>query len=95
MSLGDEVGRGETKEFIDGYKLYYVRKNNTRNEVGIVVDKDLKEKIVGLKRLGDKIITIKLVLEEDIMNTISACAPHARLDENVKRQFWEEMDGLI
>ena len=37
----------------DGYKLFYAGENNTRNGVSIVVDKDLKEKIVGVKRLGE------------------------------------------
>ena len=48
--------------------------------MGIVVDKDLKEKIVRVKRLGDRIITIKLVLEEDIIRVFSAYASRARLD---------------
>lgn len=43
-----------------------------KNKMGIVIDKDLKEKIVGVKRLSDRIITIKLVLEEDIIHIISA-----------------------
>ena len=34
-------------ELTDGYKLFCARKNNTRNGVGIVEDKDLKEIIVG------------------------------------------------
>ena len=52
----------KAKELADGYKLFYTGKNNTRNGVGIVVDKYLKEKIVVVKRLSDRIITIKLVL---------------------------------
>ena len=67
----------KAKELTDCYKFFYVGKNNTANEVGIVVDKDLKEKIVRVKKLGDRIIEIKLVLEEDIINIISAYAPQA------------------
>ena len=65
----------KAKELADGYKLFYIGKNTTRKEVGIVVDKDLKEKITRVKRLGDRIIGIKLVLEEDIIHIISAYAP--------------------
>ena len=46
-------------------------------------------------RLGDRLISIKLVLEEDIVHIISASASNVGLDVSVKRQFWEEMDGLI
>ena len=45
--------RDKAKELADGYKLFYAGKNKTRYSVGIVVDKDLKEKIVGVKRLGE------------------------------------------
>lgn len=39
------------KELTNSYKLYYIGNNNARNGVRIVVDKDLKEKIVGVKRV--------------------------------------------
>ena len=56
-SLHETMWKGDkAKELIDSYKLFYARKNNTRNGVGIVVDKDLKEKIVRVKRVGDRII---------------------------------------
>ena len=55
------------KELIDGYRLQYLGKNYAKKGESIIVDKDLKEKIVGVKRLGDRLITIKRVLEEDIM----------------------------
>lgn len=49
-------------------------KNNDKNIVGIIVDTDLKEKIVSVKRTGDKLITNKLVLEEDVIHIISSYA---------------------
>ena len=55
--------------------------------MGIVVDKDLKEKIVRVKRLGNRIIAMKLVLEEDIIHIINAYAPKAGLDVSVNSQF--------
>ena len=64
----------KAKDRVDGYKFFYARKN-TRNGVGIVVDEDLKKKIVEVIRLGDKIIAIKLMLEEDIIHIISTYAP--------------------
>lgn len=62
-------------------------RNNARNGIGIVVDKDLKERIFGLKRLDDRLIAIKLVLRKiyNILHFVSAYEPHARLAENIKR----------
>lgn len=51
--------------------------------------------IVRVKRLSDVLVAIKLVLEVDILLIISAHATQARLNESVKRQFLEEMNGLI
>lgn len=50
-----------------------------------MLNKGLKENIVGAKRLGDGLITIKLVFEEDIIYSISACVPHVGLDESAWR----------
>lgn len=44
------------EELTDDLKVYYTGKNNARNRVSIVVAKNLKEKIVGLCRLGDRMI---------------------------------------
>ncbi|KAJ1279118.1 hypothetical protein BS78_04G131400, partial [Paspalum vaginatum] len=37
----------------------------------------------------------KLVIGDLILNVISAYAPQVGLDENVKRQFWEDLDGMV
>ena len=76
--------RSKVEDLADGSKLYYTRKNNAENGVGVVVDKDLKEKIVRVKRLGGRLIAIKLVLKKDVIRIISAYAPQARSYESVK-----------
>lgn len=47
--------------FIWKLKFYVIVNKFVRNGVDIVVDKDLKEKIVGAKRSGDRLKVIKLV----------------------------------
>ncbi|KAJ1279057.1 hypothetical protein BS78_04G125900, partial [Paspalum vaginatum] len=41
------------------------------------------------------IIIVKLVIGDLILNVISACAPQVGLDESFKRQFWEDLDGMV
>ncbi|KAL4179673.1 hypothetical protein AMTRI_Chr13g88450 [Amborella trichopoda] len=60
---------------IDRYKLWYTRKDNNKNGVGIIVDKDLKDKVINVKRIGGRLLFIKLSLKEEIINVISAYAP--------------------
>ena len=67
-----------------GFKLYYTGKYRNRNEVGIIVDKNFKDDIVIVIRKGDKLILVKLVLGENIINIVSAYAPQVGLDEHTK-----------
>ncbi|XP_070039097.1 uncharacterized protein [Nicotiana tomentosiformis] len=40
-------------------------------------------------------MTIKLVVGECTLNIVSAYAPYAGLDEDVKRRFWEGLDEIV
>ena len=51
--------------------------------------------MVGVRRQGDRIILVKLVVGDMVLNVISAYAPQVGLDESAKRQFWEDLDGLV
>jgi hypothetical protein len=60
-----------------------------------VLDKGLNDRVVDIKRQGDKIILVKLLIGDLIFNIISAYAPQIGLNESVKMQFWEELDALV
>jgi exonuclease III len=78
-----------------GFKLWYTTTTSTKNGVAIVLDKSLKDGVVGIKRQGDRIILVKLLVGDLVLNVISAYAPQIGLNESVKRQFWEEFDALV
>jgi hypothetical protein len=78
-----------------GFKLWYTGNTSTKNDVGIVLDKSLKDGVVDIKHQGDKIILVKLLVGDLIFNVISAYAPQIGLNESVKMQFWEELDALV
>ncbi|XP_042499841.1 craniofacial development protein 2-like [Macadamia integrifolia] len=80
---------------LDDFKLWYLGDQSGRGGVDIVVDKDLKNNVVDVKRVGDKIISLKLVLDKEVVNIISVYVPQAGLDESYKLQFWEHMDELM
>jgi hypothetical protein len=60
-----------------------------KNGVGVLIDNSLKDGVVDVKRLGDRIILVKLVIGDLVLNVISAYAPQVGLNENSKREFWE------
>ena len=77
------------------YKLFYSGKDRHRNGVGIIVAKDLVDNVVSVVRKGDRIMLVKLVIGEDIINFISAYAPQVRLDNQTKKIFWDLLDAAI
>lgn len=54
-----------------GFKIRYSRKVKHRNSMRIVVDKGVKNNVVEVKRFGDKIIVLRMVLKEEILNIMS------------------------
>ncbi|XP_042483869.1 uncharacterized protein LOC122064208 [Macadamia integrifolia] len=79
--------KGMKAKMLDEFKLWYVGDQSGRGGVGIVVDKDLKNDVVDVKRVRGRIISLKLVLDKEVVNFISVYAPQAGLDESCKLQF--------
>jgi hypothetical protein len=78
-----------------GFKLWYTGNTSTKNDVGIVLDKSLKDGVMDIKRQGDMIVLVKLLVGDLVFNVTSAYAPQIGLNESVKMQFWEELDTLV
>jgi len=55
--------------------------------VGVIIDKQLLEDLVEVRRKGDRILLVKLILGRKISNIISVYAPQVGVDESSKRQF--------
>nr|XP_016504330.1 PREDICTED: craniofacial development protein 2-like [Nicotiana tabacum] len=79
----------------DGYKLWYSGVHRGKNEVGILVDSHLRESVVEVRRVNDRLMTIKLVVGECTLNVVSAYAPQVGLDEEIKMHFWEGLDDIV
>ena len=80
---------------VDGFKLWYSGGSRGRNGVGILVDEDLRNYVVEVRRTNDRIMSIKLIIGRHIVNVVSAYAPQAGLDEEVKKLFWEDLDEVV
>ncbi|XP_074266046.1 uncharacterized protein LOC141588505 [Silene latifolia] len=57
------------------YKLWYMGKDKSRNGVGIVIDKYYIDDVVEVSRKSDRIMSIKLVVGEEVLTVISAYTP--------------------
>jgi hypothetical protein len=70
-----------------GFKLQYTGNTSTKNGVGIVLDKSLKDGVVDIKRQENKIILVKLLVGDLVFNVISVYTHQIGLNESVKMQF--------
>ena len=72
----------KAKEVEDtGFKLWYTGTTSGRNGVGILIDRNLKDGVVDVRRQGDRIILVRLVVGDSTLNVISAYAPQVGLSE--------------
>ena len=66
----------KAKELGGGCKLIRSGANKKgRNGVGIVLSKDLKEDLISVSKRSDGVMSIKLGVEETLVNIICAYAP--------------------
>ena len=74
--------KGQKAKEVDNtsFKLWYTGKTSNKNGVGVLIDKSLKDG-VEVRRQGDRIILVKLVISDIFLNVISAYAP--------SRPWWE------
>ncbi|XP_019233549.1 PREDICTED: uncharacterized protein LOC109214116 [Nicotiana attenuata] len=79
----------------DVFKSWYSGRMGSKNEVGILVDRDLRELVVEVKRVSGRLMSIKLIVGFFTLNVIIAYVPQVGLDKEVKRLFWEDLDGVV
>ena len=53
----------------------------------VIIDKQLLENVVEVRRKSDRILLVKLILDREIFNVVSVYAPQVGLDESSNRQF--------
>ncbi|XP_019228748.1 PREDICTED: craniofacial development protein 2-like [Nicotiana attenuata] len=87
--------KGTRSRDIDGFKLWYSGSAGDKNGVGILVDRDLRELVVEVRRVNDRLMSIKLVVGGFTLNMISAYAPQVGLNQEVKKQFWDDLDEMV
>ncbi|XP_070041636.1 uncharacterized protein [Nicotiana tomentosiformis] len=75
--------------------IKYSRGVGGKKGVGILLDRDLRELVVDVRRVNDKMLSIKLVVNGFTFNMISAYVPQVGLREEIKKRFWEDLDEVV
>ena len=83
----------KTKELGDGYKLIFSGANGRGNNgVGIIFDGDTKNKVTSVCRRSDRVMSVKLQLNEMELNIVSVCAPQVGCQNEEKDRFWRDVE---
>ena len=87
--------KGQKTSVLKGYKQWYAGLDGKRSGVGILVANDLLKQVVEVRRCNDRIMLVRIVVGEEVFSIISAYGPQVGLDEEVKREFWDNLGDLI
>jgi exonuclease III len=86
----------KSRDIGNNYQLIYNGTTNARNGVGIVLDGSLRDRIVKVERISDRIISVKLAMDgQPCLNVVSAYAPQSGCDSSEKQQFWDDMEEVL
>ncbi|KAK3553859.1 hypothetical protein QTP70_012695 [Hemibagrus guttatus] len=59
-----------------GFKLFYYGVDTKRNGVGVVLKEEFVKKVLEVKRVSDRVMSLKLEIEGVMLNVVSGYAPH-------------------
>lgn len=88
------------REIDEVYKIKYLEKASTRNGIVVIVNEEMKERMVEVVEKNDYVITmVKVVVEDKVLNIICVYALQVGFEESQKVQFWQKkyevMQGII
>lgn len=85
----------KAREIGEGYKFYYCGSDGKRNGVGVVLDAKLKECVTEVKRMNDRLIIVKVMVQNILLNVMSIYAPQTGCDDKEKERFWMDFDRVV
>nr|ADI61822.1 endonuclease-reverse transcriptase [Bombyx mori] len=79
----------------EGYKLMYVGARHGRNGVAIAVKAEHLENFLEVNRINDRLMSLKVLVEGEVINVISAYAPQAGCSRAEKDSFWTTLEDHL
>ncbi|KAK3508690.1 hypothetical protein QTP70_004204 [Hemibagrus guttatus] len=78
-----------------GFKLFYYGVDSKRNGVGVVLKEEFVRNVLGVKRVSDRVMSLKLEIEGVMLNVVSGYAPQVGCELEEKERFWSELDEVM
>ncbi|KAK3526577.1 hypothetical protein QTP70_030714, partial [Hemibagrus guttatus] len=78
-----------------GFKLFYYGVDSKRNGVGVVLKEEYVRNVLEVKRVSDRVMSLKLEIEGVMLNVVSGYAPQVGCELEEKERFWSELDEVM
>ncbi|KAK3512293.1 hypothetical protein QTP70_003282 [Hemibagrus guttatus] len=78
-----------------GFKLFYYGVVSKRNGVGVVLKEEFVRNVLEVKRVSDRVMSLKLEIEGVMLNVVSGYAPQVGCELEEKERFWSELDEVM
>ncbi|KAK3526420.1 hypothetical protein QTP70_025452, partial [Hemibagrus guttatus] len=78
-----------------GFKLFYYGVDSKRNGVGVVLKEEFVRNVLEVKRVSDRLMSLKLEIEGVMLNVVSGYAPQVDCELEEKERFWSELDEVM
>ncbi|KAK3528988.1 hypothetical protein QTP70_014117 [Hemibagrus guttatus] len=78
-----------------GFKLFYYGVDSKRNGVGVVLKEEFVKNVLEVKRVSDRVMSLKLEIEGVMLNVVSGYAPQVGCELEEKERFWSELDEMM
>ncbi|KAK3550781.1 hypothetical protein QTP70_004915 [Hemibagrus guttatus] len=78
-----------------GFKLFYYGVDSKRNGVGVVLKEEFVRNGLEVKRVSDRVMSLKLEFEGVMLNVVSGYAPQVGCELEEKERFWSELDEVM
>lgn len=78
-----------------GFKLFYYGVDSKRNGVGVVLKEEFVRNVLEVKRVSDRVMSMKLEIEGLMLNVVSGYAPKVGCELEEKERFRSELDEVM
>ncbi|MCJ8736373.1 hypothetical protein PDJAM_G00257620 [Pangasius djambal] len=78
-----------------GFKLFYYGVDSKRNGIGVVLKEEFVRNVLEVKRVSDRVMSLKLEIEGVMLKVVSGYAPQVGCELEEKERFWSELDEVI
>ncbi|KAK3542583.1 hypothetical protein QTP86_031285, partial [Hemibagrus guttatus] len=78
-----------------GFKKIYYGVDSNRNGVGVVLKEEFVRNVLEVKRVSDRVMSLKLEIEGVMLNVVSGYAPQVGCELEEKERFWSELDEVM